>query len=113
VFPVRYELGFYVREDGFLHSRRVLRTVGNVSRRSSARDLHVAVQIPYVCHCITKLCRQQAEVIRNLDNGNFRNIGQGETPHRMFKTLILGDGHVYDCSSVLIAVMASGTINTA
>jgi hypothetical protein len=27
---------------------------------------------------ITKLCRQQAEVIQNYDNKNVRNIGQGE-----------------------------------
>jgi hypothetical protein len=31
---------------------------------------------------ITKLCRQQAEVIQNHDNENVRSTGQGETPHR-------------------------------
>jgi hypothetical protein len=27
-------------------------------------------------------------------------IGQGEAPHRKYKRLKLGGGHVYDCSSV-------------
>jgi hypothetical protein len=49
---------------------------------------------------ITKLCRQQAEVIQNHDNENVRNIGQGETRHRKYKRLKLGGGHVYDRSGV-------------
>jgi hypothetical protein len=49
-------------------------------------------------HCVTKLCRQQAEVIQNHEN--VRDIGQGEAPHRKYKRLKLGGGHVYDCSSV-------------
>jgi hypothetical protein len=56
---------------------RVLRTIGNFPRRTSVRDLHVASQIPYVYVYITKLCRQQAEVIQNHDNENVRNIGRG------------------------------------
>jgi hypothetical protein len=54
---------------------RVLRTIGNFPRRTSVRDLHVAFQISYVYDYITKLCRQQAEVIQNHDNENIRNIG--------------------------------------
>jgi hypothetical protein len=38
----------------------------------------VAFKIPYVYDFITKLCRQQAEVIQNHHNPNVRNIGQGE-----------------------------------
>jgi hypothetical protein len=49
---------------------------------------------------ITKLCRQQAEVIQNHDNENVRNIGQGVARHRKYKRLKLGGGHVYDCSGV-------------
>jgi hypothetical protein len=64
------------------------------------RDMHVAFQIPYVYDYITKSCRQQAEVIQNHKNGNVRYIGQGETPHRKYKRLKLGGGHVYDCSNV-------------
>jgi hypothetical protein len=37
----------------------------------------MAFKIPYVNEYITKLCRQQAEVIQNHDNENVRNIGQG------------------------------------
>jgi hypothetical protein len=45
---------------------------------------------------ITKLCRQQAEVIQNHDNENFHNIGQGEARHRKYKRLKLGGGQAYD-----------------
>jgi hypothetical protein len=61
---------------------RVLRTIGNFPRRTSVCDLNVSFQIPYVHDYITKLCRQQAEVIDNHDNENVRNIGQGESGHR-------------------------------
>jgi hypothetical protein len=74
-------------------------TIGNFLRRASVRDLHVAFQIPYVYDYITKLCRQQAEVIQNHGNENVRNIGQGE-PDRKYKRLKLGGGHVYDRSGV-------------
>jgi hypothetical protein len=61
---------------------KVLRTIGNFSRRTAVRDLHMAFKIPYVYDYITKLCRQQAEVIQNHDNENVRNIGQGEARQR-------------------------------
>jgi hypothetical protein len=57
---------------------RVMRTIGNFPRRTSVRDLHVAFQILYVYDFITKLCRQQAEIIQNHHNENVRYIGQGE-----------------------------------
>jgi hypothetical protein len=79
---------------------RVLRTIGNLPRRTSVRDLHVAFKIPYVYNYIPKLCSQQAEVIQNHDNENVRNIGQGEARHRKYKRLKLGGGHVYDRSGV-------------
>jgi exosome complex RNA-binding protein Rrp42 (RNase PH superfamily) len=44
---------------------------------------------------ITKLCRQQAEVIQNHDNENVRNIGQGKARYINYKRLKLGGGHVY------------------
>jgi hypothetical protein len=37
-----------------------------------------AFNIPYIYDYITKLCRQQAEVIQNHENANARNIEQGE-----------------------------------
>jgi hypothetical protein len=48
---------------------------------------------------MTKLCRQQAEVILNHDNENVRYIEQGEARHRKYKRLRLGGGQAYDRSS--------------
>jgi hypothetical protein len=63
--------------------------------------MHVAFQVPYVYDYITKLYRRQAEIIHNHVNENIRNIGQGETPHKTYKRLKLGGGHLDDRSSVL------------
>jgi hypothetical protein len=79
---------------------KVLRTISNFPRRTSVRDMHVAFQIPHVYDYLTNLCRKQAEVIQNHENENVRYIEQGEAPHRKYNRLKLGDGHVYDCSSV-------------
>jgi hypothetical protein len=79
---------------------KVLCTIGSFPRRISVRDIHVAFQIQYFYDFITTLCRQQAEVIQHHENENVRYIGQGEAPHRKYKCLKLGGGHVYDCSSV-------------
>jgi hypothetical protein len=57
---------------------KVLRTTGHFPRRTPVRDSHMAFQIPYVNDYITKLYRQQAEVIQNHENANVRNIRQGE-----------------------------------
>jgi hypothetical protein len=80
--------------------KRVLRTIGNFPRRTTVRELHVAFNIPYVYDFITKLCRQQAEVILNHNNENVRNIGQGKARHRKYKRLKLGGSQAYDRSSV-------------
>jgi hypothetical protein len=85
---------------------KVPRTTGNFPRCTPVQELHKAFNIPYICNYITKLCRQQAEVIRNHENANVRHIGQGEAHHRIHKRLKLGDGQVYDRSSVWIAVVA-------
>jgi hypothetical protein len=79
---------------------RVLRAIGNLDRRTTVRDLHLAFKIPYVYDYITKLCRRPAAVILNHENPNVRAIGQGEARHRKHKKLKLGDGQVYDRSSV-------------
>jgi hypothetical protein len=39
-------------------------------------------KIPYVYDCVTKICRKQAEVIKNHDSENVRNIGKREAQHR-------------------------------
>jgi hypothetical protein len=49
----------------------VLRTIGNFSRRTSVREMHMAFHLTYVYSYMTKLCRQQAEVILNHDNQMF------------------------------------------
>jgi hypothetical protein len=77
---------------------KVLRTSGNFPRRTLVREMHMAFHLPYVYDCMTKLCRQQAEVILNHDN-EVRYIAQGEARHRKYKMLILGSGQAYDRSS--------------
>jgi hypothetical protein len=57
---------------------RVLRTTGNVQKRTPTRALHLAFQTPYVYDYITKTCRQRAEVIQNHDNVNVRNTGKND-----------------------------------
>jgi hypothetical protein len=78
---------------------KVLRTNGNYPRRTPVRDLHTTLKLSYVYGYITKLCRQQAEVIQNHDNKNVRNFGQGEVRHRIYKWLKLGGGQTHDRSS--------------
>jgi hypothetical protein len=60
----------------------------------------MAFEIPFVYDYITKLCRQQAEVIQNHVNENVRCIGLEEANHRKYKKLKLGGGQAYDRSSV-------------
>jgi hypothetical protein len=71
---------------------KVLRTTGKSPRHTPVSDFHMAFQIPFVYDYITKLCRQQVEVIQNHDNENVRNIGQGKPRHRKYKRLKLGGG---------------------
>ena len=46
----------------------VLRIIGSFQRCTPTRQLHVAFEILNVYDLITKLSRQQAEVVRSLDN---------------------------------------------
>jgi hypothetical protein len=77
----------------------VLRTVGIFPRFTPVRELHMAFQVSYVYNYITKLCRQQGEVIQNHENGDVRDIGKGKARHRKYKSLKLGGGQTYDRSS--------------
>jgi hypothetical protein len=61
---------------------KVLRTFGNFPRCTPVRDMHTAYNLPYVYDYITKLCRKQAEVIRNHENEHVRGRGQGEARYR-------------------------------
>jgi hypothetical protein len=58
--------------------------------------------INYVYDFDTKLYRQQATVILHHENihVNFRNIDEGETQHRNYKRLKLGDDQAYSRSNV-------------
>jgi hypothetical protein len=107
----------FVADTNILNLQRlqnnVLRTIGSFPRRTPVRDLHLAFQIPFVYDYVTKLCRQQAEVIQNHDNENVRSIGQSEAPHRKYKRLKLGGGQAHDRSSVYTAVGAKATRNRA
>jgi hypothetical protein len=47
---------------------KVLRTTSNFPRRTPVRELHKAFSIPYIYDYITKLSRQQAEVIQSHEN---------------------------------------------
>jgi hypothetical protein len=40
--------------------------------------MHTAFSLPYVYDYITKLCKQQAEVMQNHENGHVRIIGQAK-----------------------------------
>jgi hypothetical protein len=62
---------------------KVLHTIESFLRCTPVCDLHTAFNLPYVYDYITKLCRQQAEVIQNHEN--VRGIGQGEARHRKYK----------------------------
>jgi hypothetical protein len=75
---------------------RVLRAIGNLDRRTSVRELHVAFKIPYVYDYITKLCRARAQAISNHINPNVRVIGQGEAMHKKYKRLKFGGGQAYE-----------------
>jgi hypothetical protein len=79
---------------------KVLCTIGNFPRHTPVEKLHKAFNILYIYDYITKLCRQQAEVIHNRENENARNIGQGKAQHRKYKRLKLGGDQAYDRSSI-------------
>jgi hypothetical protein len=68
---------------------KVLFAIGNFPRRTPVRELLKVFNIPHIYDYITKLCRQQAEVIQNHDNANVRNIWQGEAQYGKHKRLKL------------------------
>jgi hypothetical protein len=45
--------------------------------RTPVSDLRTAFNLPYVYNYITKLCRQQAQVMQNHENEHVRSIEQG------------------------------------
>jgi hypothetical protein len=77
----------------------VLLTIRNFTWCTPVRDFHTAFNLPYAYDYITKLCRQQEEVIQNHENEHVRSIGQSEAEHRKYKRLKLGGGQAYGRSS--------------
>jgi hypothetical protein len=79
---------------------KALRTIGKFPKRTLVRELHMALQIPYIYiyDYITKLCCKPAEVIQYHENENVRDIGKRETRHRKCKRLNLGGGEKNDHS---------------
>jgi hypothetical protein len=55
--------------------------------------------LPYLYDYVTKLCRQQAEVIQNHENEYVRSIGHGEARHIKYKRFKIGGGQAYNRSS--------------
>jgi hypothetical protein len=78
---------------------KILRTIGNFPRCTQVRHMHTASNLPCVYDYITKLCRKQAEAIRNRENEHVRCIGEGEARHRKYKRLNLDGVKAYDRSS--------------
>jgi hypothetical protein len=58
---------------------KVLHIIGKFPRRTPIHKLHMSFQVPYIYDYVTKLCRQQSEVIQNHESANVRDIGTGET----------------------------------
>jgi hypothetical protein len=90
----------FVANTHLLKLQRLLRKIGNFPRRTPVREFHKAFNILYIYDYITKLCRQQAEVIQNHENPNVSNIEQDEAQNRKHKRLKLGCGQAYDRSNV-------------
>jgi hypothetical protein len=77
----------------------VLRFTDKFPWSTPIHDMHMTFQIQYVCDYITKLCRQQSQVIQNHGNAHVCNIGEGEARHRKYKKLKLDGAQVYGHSS--------------
>jgi hypothetical protein len=58
---------------------KVLLTIGNFPRRTPVRDLYMFFRLLDVYDYVTKLCRQQAEIIQNHEN---ENVGDGQAYDR-------------------------------
>jgi hypothetical protein len=52
-----------------------LRTIGNFPRCTPVCNLHTAFNLMYVYNYVTKLCRQQVEVIQNHEDDHVCSIG--------------------------------------
>jgi hypothetical protein len=55
--------------------------------------------LPYIYDYVIKLCRQQAEVVRNHENEHVCSIGKPKPDTKKYNRLKLGNVEAYDCSS--------------
>jgi hypothetical protein len=78
---------------------KVLCTIGSFQRRTSVCEMHMAFHLSCVYYYMTKLCKQQGEVILSHGSENVPCIGQGGARHRKYNRLKVGDGQAYDHSS--------------
>jgi hypothetical protein len=74
----------------------ILCVIDNFPRCTPVRDLHMTFKLPHLHYYITKLCRQQTQVIENHKYANVRNIGQSEARHRKYKRLKFGCSQAHD-----------------
>jgi hypothetical protein len=85
---------------------KFLGTIGNFARGTLVLDLHVAFKIRVVYDFVTKLSRQQAEVILKRHNLSLRNIEQ----RKKYKRLKPGGEQTYDRSRDKPAVAAKANL---
>jgi hypothetical protein len=85
---------------------KIIRIFGNFPKCTPFRNLPTAFNLPYVYDYMTKLYRQQAEVIRNHETEDVRGIGEGDARNGKYKRLKLGGDQAYDHSSDYAAVVA-------
>jgi hypothetical protein len=77
----------------FAADTHILKLQNLKTRGTPVRELHMASQEPYIYYYVTKLCRQQAEVVQTHEHANVRDIGKDKGRHRKCKRLTLGGGH--------------------
>jgi hypothetical protein len=79
---------------------KVLRTIGNFPRRTSVRDMHKALHIPYVYDYITKNASNNQKSTKIMKMKMFATLDKAKPDTENIRGLNFGGGHVYDCSSV-------------
>jgi hypothetical protein len=57
---------------------KILSIIAKFPKSTAVREVHISFHVPYIYDYITKLRRQQAEVIQSNENANVRSFGQGE-----------------------------------
>jgi hypothetical protein len=74
---------------------KILCTTGNFQTCTPVSDLHTAFNLRYIYSYITKLCRQQTDVMQNYENEHVHSVGQVDVRHKKCKRLKFGGGQAY------------------